>query len=90
MQLSEIISYAGTALGGGAVFKALDYFINVKKENRSDFDIINLRLNEEIKRLYLRIDDLEKENKELESRLTSIENSLDRKSEYLKHMNGVK
>ena len=75
MDINTLLQIGGSALGGGAVFKALDYFINVKKENRSDFDMINVRLNDEIKRLYLRIDDLERENKDLESRVRLLEGS---------------
>ena len=77
MDINTILQLGGSALGGGAVFKAFDYFLNVKKEKRSDFDMINARLNDEIKRLYLRIGDLEKENKDLESRVRLLEGSTD-------------
>jgi len=70
-----MLEYGATALGGGAVFKVLDYYTNVKKEKRTDFDTINQRLNEEIQRLYKKIDDLEKENKELENRVKILEGS---------------
>jgi predicted nuclease with TOPRIM domain len=75
LDIQTILEYGVTALGGGAVFKVLDYYINVKKEKRTDFDTINQRLNEEIQRLYKRIDDLEKENKELENRVKILEGS---------------
>lgn len=75
MDIQTIIEYGATALGGGAVFKVFDYYLNVKKENRTDFDTINQRLNEEIQRLYKKIDDLEKENKDLENRIKVLEGS---------------
>lgn len=75
MTTQELLTYVGTALGGGASFKLLEYLTAVKKENRSDFDTINQRLNDEIKRLYARIDELEKENKELENRVRLLEGS---------------
>jgi hypothetical protein len=75
LDIQTILEYGATAIGGGALFKVLDYYLNVKKENRTDFDTINQRLNEEIKRLYVRIDELEKENKELENRIKVLEGS---------------
>ena len=75
MSAQEIWTYVGTAVGGGASLKLIEYWSAVKKENRSDFDAINQRLNDEIKRLYIRIDELEKENKELENRVRLLEGS---------------
>lgn len=77
MDITSIIEYGMTAIGGGAVFKALDYFINVKRENRSDFDLINQRLNDEIKRLYERLNLLEKENEVLEDRVKVLEGTVE-------------
>lgn len=77
MDTTKLMEYVITAISGGAIFKALDYFINIKKENRSDFDLINQRLNDEIERLYNKIHTLERENVILEDRIKVLEGTVE-------------